>query len=438
MRLFPRLFITAILLAASIPAFAVSDGNVSVTTLPNGMRVIVREGHAVNLVAVDIFIKAGSVNETEQNNGLSHFVEHMIFKATKKYGPGQIDREIEGVGAELNGGTTKDWVHFYTTVASGYLPTALDVVSDAIMNAQFRPEDMEKERQVVLDEIARANADPTRVALDRFMQVAYSAHPYRLPLTGTRESMGKLTRDDLVVYYNRYYVPANTCISIAGDVSPAEAVSLVQHAFAGFDRPAQAVPAPPVEPPSLSALTQQFQSPDKKAYVVLGYHVGPTSEIKEACTLDVILAMLGDTFLGRISEAMNAKGIKFTEIKINYIIQRDPSVLTALVSVDPADADKVVPILESEFGRLVSEMVSDGELSMAKRLVEGSDLFDQETFSGQARTLGLYDSIGSYDYALKYAETVRSVMASDVAAVARKYFAKTNSCTITLKPGETQ
>ena len=434
-----RAFITAVLLGAvSLPIFAFPAEGVSVTVLPSGLKVIVREGHAVNLAAVDVWVRAGSVNETEESNGVSHFVEHMIFKATRKYGPGQIDREIEGLGAELNGGTSKDWVHFYTTVASEYLPTALEVLSDAIINAQFRPEDVEKERRVILDEIARADSDPLHRAFDLFCEAAFTAHPYRLPPTGAREAISKLTRDDLAAYYNQHYTPANTCVVIAGDVARSDALALVQRAFSGFVRTAREAEVPAAEPPLTTARVRRFPSQTNRSFVVLGYHVAPASDLKEICALDVILAILGDTYRGRIPAALNAKDIRFEKVVTDFIIQRHPTTFSVLVSVDPRNAEDIAPVLLSEFRKLREDPVSAGELAHARRLVEGGDLFEQETFSGQARALGLYESIASYDLALKYGGTVRDVSSADITAVARKYFAGDNYCLALIEPQQAQ
>jgi predicted Zn-dependent peptidase len=408
--------------------------DVSLTVLPSGMKVIIREGRSINLAAVDIWVKAGSVNETAETNGVSHFVEHMIFKATQKYAPGQIDREIEGLGAELNGGTSRDYVHFYTTVASEYLSAALDALADAIMNAQFRPEDVEKERRVILDEIARAESNPMRRAAALFAQAAFKSHPYRLPPTGTRESISKLTRDDLVNYYQARFTPANTCVSIAGEVSKADALEVAQKAFSGFERIGPTAADPQPEPARVSAVSARFRLPSKQAYVILGYPAPPASELRDSCALDVILAVLGDTNRGRIAAALTQQGLRFSEITAEFTAQRYPTTFSITVAVDPQDIDKAISVLVSEFRALAKNPAAAEELARAKRLVEGSDLFEQETFSGQARSLGLYESIASYDLALKYGGTVRSLTAEDVMSAASRYFGADNYCLVILEP----
>lgn len=401
------------------------------------MKVIVREGHEINLVTVDVWVRAGSANETAANNGISHMVEHMLFKATKRFGPGQIDRELEGVGAELNGGTSRDWVHFYTTVASKYLPTAVDLLGDALSNPEFRQEDMDKERQVVLDEIARAESDPAHRALDLFYRTAFSAHPYKFSPTGDRDTVNKLTRDDLVGYYNQRYLPANTCVSIAGDVTRDDAVKLVAQAFSGYGRNGKdATPASiAVEPPIPSPRVQHFRGSSSQAYLVLGYLVPPASEAVEGCTLDVILAIIGDTYQGRIAADLNAARVKFTRIDTDYINQRYPTVFTVTAAVEPSDVERAASVILTEFARLRVESVSEGELVMAKQKVVGGDLFQQETFSGQARSLGLYESIASYSLALKYGAVASQINSSDVLFTAAKYFGPSNYCLVVVDPG---
>lgn len=416
---------------------AASAEDVSVSILPNGMKVIMREGHAINLAALDIWVKSGSVNETEADNGVSHFVEHMIFKATERYGPGEIDREIEGLGAELNGGTSKDWVHFYTTVASEHLPTALDALADAIMNAKFSGEDVEKERQVILDEIARAESNPSQRALSLFSRTAFVVHPYRLPPMGTRESVSGLSRDELIEYYKRHYRPENITVVIAGDVHAGEALNAVNKAFRGFTTSGgleDAISAPPAEPAPATTRARRFRSLNGKTYVVLGYHAARAADLKEVCALDVMLALLGDTYHGRVSTSLSAKGIAFSSITTDFVTQRHPSTFAVLVSAEPSQTDKVISVLTGEFRRLVTEAVPNAELAQAKRAAEGGDLFDQETFAGQARALGLYDATASHDFALKYGAVVRSLTSSDILKAAQKYFGSRNCCVAIIEP----
>jgi zinc protease len=431
--------ILAVLLTAASGVCALGGPeDVFAGTLPNGMRVIVKEGHTVNLVSVDVWIKAGSVNEDASKNGISHLTEHMVFKATKKYGPGQIDREIEGIGAEVNGGTSKDYVHFYTTVASQYLPTALDVLSDAVMNALFRAEDVEKERRVVLDEIARDESDPLRRAIDMFIDSAYSTHPYRLHAAGSRDSVSKLTRDELYAYYCRRYTPRNTCVSVAGDVSLQDALKAVSRAFDGYERihPDSGVDTvPPKEParsePSVHSFTWQQSS---KAYVILGFPAAPASSMRDVCALDTIVELFGDTYRGRISSALSASQIKFGQVVTDFVTQKYPGMIYVVAVVAPSDVSKAADVILNEFRRVAADPVSMAESADAKSRALGSDLYEMETFSGQARILGMYDCISSCDQVQERASTIPGLSASDISSTAKAYFTGNNYTLVTIEP----
>jgi len=402
--------------------------DVSVTTLPSGLKVIVREGNSTDLAALDIWVRAGAVNELPEKCGTAHFIEHMIFKATDRYGPGQLDREIEGVGADLNAGTTHDYAHFYTTVPSDALPTALNALADAVVNAVFREEEVEKERRVILDELARSEADPFQYALDRVAGLLYLNHPYGRPQVGSRATIARITRDDLVAFHRAYFTPANTTVVIAGRVRSADVVALVERAFAGFDRPS----SPRVSHPEQSLDAPRIQSlPHRsaQAHVAVAFRAPGIADFREVCVMDVIEIVLGGTAHGRIADALVREGVPFTKIRTDYVTRRDPSFLAVIAAVEPEYAEKARAAIVSEIRR---PGVTEDEVSYARRLIEGRYLFEQETLAGRARALGFYETIASCDIALKYVPTVRAITVGDVESVAAKYFASESYAAVTL------
>ena len=274
------MFIIGILLTILPSRAFCASGNVTMTRFGNGMKVIVREGHVVNLVAVDVWVKAGSANEDSSNSGVAHFCEHMVFRATKKYGPGEIDRELEGVGAEANGATSKDYIHLYTTRGERTSPDRPRRTGGCSDERPDPTGGSVKERQVVLDEIARTDSDPLKVAVNIFARTAYTTHPYMRTATGNREAVMRLKRDDLVSYYKQHFTPANTCVSIAGDVTNQAAVAAVRQAFAGFDKFTRTFRVetrnPPAEPVRTSPLIRRYAwKQSAKAYVVFGFLAAP-------------------------------------------------------------------------------------------------------------------------------------------------------------------
>lgn len=429
--------IFAILLLIS-PLQAGQDSDTKTTVLPNGLRIIVHERREVNLAAVDVWVRTGSVNETEETSGITHFIEHTAFKRTKNYGPSEIDRTIEGVGAEINAATSRDWIHFYTTTASEHLPTALNVLSDVVMNPLFNEDDVDKERLVILDELAKMDSDPAYLAQSMFAKSIFGGHPYSLPPAGTAASIGSITAKELLDYYGRTFNPQSTIVVIDGDVYSDFAIAEVERAFSDWTPLVQPVlrPDPPAPEPIMTPRVERYQASINQAYVVLGFIAPGAHDLKEMCAFDLLLAMTGNTYQGRIASALNSKGIRFSRITSDYNPQKLPSAIKVTVAVDPRDTDKVAPALLTEFVRLTREAPAETELSAAKRTVIGGDMYDQETFSGQARVIGLYECIGTYRYAFDYSGTVGSITARDVNAIASKYIGENNYSLVILEPGQ--
>jgi zinc protease len=187
-----------LLFLAFSTAHALAKANVTSATLGNGLKVVVLEDRSIDLVAVDVWVRAGTINETEENNGVSHFIEHLLFKRTAKRGPGEVDKQIESLGATLDAITSRDWAHYRTVVARRYLPTAVEILADVMMRPEFDPHDIERERRVILDEIARRDSDQLQVALNSLYEAAFKEHPYRFTEEGTPDNVKKLSRQQIL------------------------------------------------------------------------------------------------------------------------------------------------------------------------------------------------------------------------------------------------
>src|SRR5258708_5928401 len=201
------------------------------TTLKNGLKLIVREQHGAPLVAIDLWIRAGSGQEGPKESGASHFIEHLIFKGTPSRKPGEIDAAFEDMGATLNAGTTRDAAHFFATAPSQYLDKALEVLSDAVQHAAFDPSEMERERTVILDELARGRNDWRKEIADTLRGALYPGLPYGRSILGEPDSIKSLTRDQVSAFFKRHYYPNNAALVLAGDVTSAAAAQAGEKAF---------------------------------------------------------------------------------------------------------------------------------------------------------------------------------------------------------------
>lgn len=394
--------------------------------LPNGLRLLTREQHGAKLVAIDIWVRAGSGEELPEESGAAHFLEHLIFKGTPTRGPGQIDAAIEEMGALLNAGTLRDGAHFYTTVATPFLEEALTVLADGLRNAEFRKEEVERERAVILDEIASGSANLLRQTRNRLYEALFPGHPYGRPILGEAESLRAMTRETIVGFHRRLYAPNNITLALVGDIRPAEAERLALRLFGDWQASARRPPKPSAqaeEAPSEAAAREprHYETPiSSRSAVGIGWRFPAGLTFAESCAADLIAAILLDPKIGRIANhAEYAKLAK--ESAGEFETLAEGGMLILYLACDPANLKAAQSLLNGEAERLRKEGVTAEELELAKRRGISRYLFEIETCAGQARALGQYDLLGDYRMAMNYADTVQKVTLADVMQSIRKY-----------------
>lgn len=401
--------------ADSLPA-----ESIQLKTLPNGLRVLVREAHEAPLVTIDLWIRAGSSRETAETNGVAHFMEHLLFRGTAKRGRGEVDRDIEELGATLNATTSRDWMHLYATVASRYWQNALEVVADAVQNSALRPEDVEREQMIILDELARAADDPVRDANQRLAELLFQKHPYRLPVAATRDSIIRIQREQIVEFYRKYYVPNNASLVIVGDVTATEAFAAVEKLFGGWKRRDIAESEPEPESPPGAPRHAQFKVRRGFPVVGIGFMAPSVKEVKDVCACDLLLALLGRRD-GLLTRLLVGQGVA-TRVTTEFLTQRYPGIFSIVVELpeggNPQQAEAMVV---GALQQLAKTPVTDAELARAKREILGEYLFGMETTEGQANTLGFYEMIDTYLFATEYEKNVLAVTAEDIRRTVEKY-----------------
>jgi len=418
-------FIALILLLCIAATAAAADmfGGAPVTTatMGNGLKVIVLEDHSADLVAIDVWVKAGIFNETPENNGVSHFIEHVLFKRTARRGLGEADRAIESVGATLGAATSRDWAHFHTVVARRFLSTAMDVLADVITHPAFDSDDIERERRVILDEIARRDSDYIQVALNTLYAAAYTKHPYGMLEEGTAENVKKLTRQDILDYYSTYYVPNNMTVVVVGDIDPATAIAAVGEAFQGFKK--KDVPKPKAVPegPPDSVVRRKVNANISFSHVVIGFRAPSVYTEPDVYAADVLLTYLGLGYRSWLATELKEKQGLAVQTMADFLTCQHPSVISIYLAVKPENVEKAEQLVMAKIKEMREQPISQEELARAKRSLEGSYAFQNETFSGRANTLGFYESIRDYKFATNYIANVRAVTAKDVQDVVRKY-----------------
>lgn len=396
---------------------------VSKKILDNGLVVLVKNSPPKDLAAIHVRIKAGASLEAEYlGSGISHFVEHMVFKGTRTRPAGAIEREAKSYGGFLNGSVSPDMTDFYITVPKEYLSPALALLKDMLLNATFDTTEMEKERGVLLNEM-RMNKDEPQTQLVRLLnENAYLRHPYRYPTIGYEGAFSRLTREDLVKYYTRMYVPNRMVVAIVGDVEAADTITKVENEFMDF-RPSDygVIDPGPQEPAQIDARSVEEEKPINLVYIAMGFHsTGLLSE--DLFAMDVLAMILGRGDNSRLNTSvLKSKRLVHSIACWNYT-PRDPGLFVITAIADKDNIAAAEDAIISEVNKIKRGDVGDRELESAKRMVLGDYIYSLQTIDGQASDISLnYLATGSYDFSRRYVEGIQAVSKFDVRRAADTY-----------------
>lgn len=430
-------------------------------TLPNGLRLLVREQHSAPLVAVDASVRAGSGKEQAGESGAAHFLEHLIFKGTPTHKPGEIDAAIEELGATLAADTSRDAARFYTTVPSAHVATAVDVMADALRNSALDPNEVERERAVIQDELARGRNDTAKEAMNLLFAALAADNPYANPVLGKSDSIKWLPRAAIHAFYRRWYTPANTTVVIVGDITPDRAEELVKTAFGTWTGVSPQPSTTAVEPKSRKSLPEAAKPntvmsgssvgvPGGSQFTAVAFALDGESHMAEMATAQVVASLLGDGRTGRISSAMTEDALgrssnprpaastnratEAEEISGEYTPLMGPSLLVLTGQLPDGKADVFRKAIDAEIDRLKREPPSAADLDTARRHVIGPYLYDIETYGGQARALGMYALLSDYSAAQNYVDRLLALKPSDITAFARKWFTPEKRADLVLNP----
>lgn len=394
--------------------------------LENGLTVLLEENHAAPVVAVNVWVKVGSACEEEGEYGLAHVHEHMVFKGTEKRGVGEIARIIESDGGDINAFTSFDETVYYVVIASRFLDTALDVLSDAMENSTFDPTELKKELEVVLEEIRRSEDSPSRNLSKRLFSETFTVHPYGRPVIGSNESVSSFTREKVINFYDKWYSPDNMVLVVVGDFDSSKVIPTIKEKFGTLK--ASKVPncSIPDEPVQKEIKTFVFDKQIQEGYFSLAYHI-PGVRNDDSPVLDVISNILGGGESSRLYRRVKEEKGLVTNIYSYSFTPQHTGLFVVGGTLDPKKSQAALPEIIKETYTLKYEPVSFEELSRAKVNIESSSVYAKETMQGQAQKLGYYEvEAGDYRYEDEYLRRVSQVTQEDIIRVARKYFKNSN------------
>jgi len=395
------------------------------TILPNGLKVLTREVHAAPVVTTYVWYKVGSRNENVGMTGISHQIEHLMFKGTRRLKTGEIDRLITRSGGDNNAFTSQDFTAYYIELPQDKLDVALRIEADRMTGSRMAPEDLAKEKTVVLSELEGNENNPQSVLDDMVQGAAFMAHPYRWPIIGFKSDVQSFTPEKVRSYYRTYYQPNNATLAIAGDFSTEEVLTRVRALFGRIPR----APDPPEvvteEPPQRGERRVVVKKEGLTHYLEAEYHVPPFRE-EDSNALDVLDAVLTGGKSSRLYKALVESGLA-ASVDSYLPKSHDPGwyglYVTVRSGVDPDTAEKV---LFSEIGKVQRDTLDDRELQKAVNQTKAQFIYAKDNVSSQAYYLGYFETVASYKLLDTYVDGLKAVTKADIRRVANRYLIPNN------------
>ena len=274
------------------------------TVLPNGLKVILLENHKAPLVTFQVWYRVGSRNEAWGKTGLSHMLEHMMFKGTEKIGPEQFSRIIQENGGDDNAFTSHDYTAYFENLSADRVQVAIDMEADRMQNLILREEDFRTERMVVMEERRlRTEDNPQSVLIEQILATAYQIHPYRWPIIGWMEDIARFTLEDLKVYYRTYYNPANAFLVVVGDFKKEELLSKIEKALGSYSKGVAPNQEKDKEPLQIGERRIFVKKEAQLPFLVMGYHV-PNLREPDSYVLEVIATILSGGKSSRLYQSL--------------------------------------------------------------------------------------------------------------------------------------
>lgn len=405
------------------------------TVLRNGLTVVFKKAPSTGLASINIKVMAGSAQEAEYaGTGISHFVEHMIFKSTNKRRPAGIEKEIRSHGGTINGATSFDYTSFTITIPSEHISLALKGLSDSLFNPLMDPKEIQKEKSVILKEIKLNRDDPARHISRLLWGIVFRSHPYRHPVIGYESLFKKISRDDILTYYKRMYVPNNMVLVLVADIDREEAFSEINKYFLNKERSAFHVKPLTPERNQVSERQLSVKENIEMAYFALGYRSVNVSD-PDMAALDVLSAILGHGNSSRLNSALyRKKNLVYSIGSWNYTPQ-DPGIFIISGVADPEKLSAALGAIGEEISYIKKGSVSEKEVERVKTMTLASQIYSLKTLSGQASDMSMNElTTGDPTFTKAYLKSISAVKAADVKRVANQYLRNESLSTVTLTP----
>lgn len=397
-------------------------------TLKNNLKVLILEEHKAPVATFQVWYRVGSRNEPAGKSGLSHLLEHMMFKGTSKYGPSILSKIVQKNGGTDNAYTTKDYTVYFELFSSDRIMLSFDLEADRMQNLIMDQKEVVSERSVVMEERRlRYEDDPQNSLFEEVTAAAFKVHPYQRPVIGWMSDLKSIERDDLYNYYKTYYSPSNTVIVIVGDVNGDELMKMIRSSFEDISGASSIKTIISLEPEQRGERRVTLRREAELPYILMTYHV-PNFPHEDSYALDVMNLVLSGGKSTRLYQSLVYEKKVALGVSADYSgFNKDPYLFFFFATASPGkDIKDVEDALYAEVEKLKKEPPSEREILKAKNQIESSFIMGQDSIYVQAMQYGMFEMLGDWRLIERYLEGIRKVTSEDVVKVTRKYLTEEN------------
>ena len=419
----------------------------------NGHKIVLahKEGEIVN---VSSWVKTGSINENDNNNGISHFLEHLMFKGTHSHKVGEFDKILESKGAIVNAATWKDYTFYYVTLPKGkdneYFDLAIDLHADMMMDPIFPSEELgapfdindstvtdKRERHVVIEEIRMRKDQPWTKVYNICNRNMYTSHPYKRDVIGTPEIISQVTREDIDNYYRGFYTPKNITTIVVGDFDHEEVLEKIKQKFTFPNRKEIKVPEKKADSPTKETKYIETKSNVATSYAMFGWLGPKAKDLRDSICLDLISIIFGDGSSSRLQQNLIEKLPEkiFNMIGTEHYQFKDGNNFFIQANFEPQEKEKALELIKTELNNLIDNKISEKELQKAKKRIKSRFANEAETVSEIGENIGYYETVcGGLKLIEEYLNDLENISVTDLENAIKKYLSIDNAVISVLVP----
>jgi predicted Zn-dependent peptidase len=398
----------------------------------NGLTsVLINDKNSLTAAAI-VFVRVGSIDEKPSQSGLSHFLEHLMFKGSKNYTGDLISRNVENMGGYINAATAKESTMYYINIQKNGLEKSIKMLADVIQNPLFPQDEIDRERKVVIEEIQRHFDNPANIIYEKFYKTIYVKSALKNSIIGTPQVVANVSRDEIYVYYKTHYIPAKMIVAISGNFDEIAAEKLIGETFGKFEKQS-ASPDPMLFEKAHDGKDIIENGKVETGYMLTGF-LGPAINEEDIYTADMAVNILGGGKSSRLYKAMYEKKHLVYSTASCFMAEKGTGNICIMSVFDSKNLKRVKEEIRKQIEGIINTGVAEEELNRAKLSIKTSWNFSIETPFGIANNIGYWHLMGNPNFVAEYMKKIKNTTADDIANFFKKYYSPTAVSNIALLP----